>query len=178
MLWWVGPGLDTVRRVTLTVAVALGAVAGILLGPYGTDAVAFTDAVRQACQDLITEWFGMLSPQMAARWGVMGLLAIVGALRLARLVRAAVARRPGRRTRLGLMAALTTAGPAGVRGGFTAVRFIGVAAFALVPAAALGMTAAAGPRRPSRRRARAPRCVPQRPGAVLVARAPLAARSC
>jgi hypothetical protein len=142
VLWWVAPGLDTVRRASLTVAVVLGAGAGILLGPYGTEAVALTGAVRRACQDLITEWFGMLTPQMAARWGAMGLLTIVGAL--AALTWCVREWRSGRADgRLGLMAALTTLALPAAIGGFTAVRFIGVAAFALVPAASLAMTVAA-----------------------------------
>lgn len=142
VLWWLAPGLDTVRRATLTVAVLVGAGAGILLGPYGTQAVALSDAVRQACQNLITEWFGMLTPQMVARWGVMGLLAIAGAL--ASLAWCVRQWRSGRESgRLGLMAALTTLALPAALGGFSAVRFIGVAAFALVPAAALAVTFAA-----------------------------------
>ncbi len=140
VLWWVAPGLDTARRMSLTLAVGIGTVLGILLGPYGTDAFALTRAVQRACAGLITEWFGMLDPAVASRWAAVGILAVVGAsAALAWCVRR------WRTTRsddcLGLVSALTVLAFPAALAGFTAVRFIGVASFALAPVAALGMTA-------------------------------------
>ena len=142
VLWWTAPGLDTVRRATLTLAVGGGAAMGILLGPYGLGAVGLTVDVQRACVGLITEWFGMLHPEMLARWAAVGVLALLGAL--ASLAWCVVRLRSGRTdARVGLVAGLTTLALPAAVGGFTAVRFIGIAAFALVPGAALMTTALA-----------------------------------
>ena len=142
VLWWVAPGLDTARRVWSTAAVCLGTAAGVLLGPYGTDALAVSRAAQEACTDLVTEWFGMFHPSMVVRWGVVGSLAVAGAAASAGWC---VHRwRSGRLDcRVGVVAALTTLALPAAVGGVTAVRFIGVAAFCLAPCAALGMTAVA-----------------------------------
>ena len=61
-------------------AVGIGAAIGVLLGPYGLGAVGLTIDVQKACAGLITEWFGMLNPEMVARWAAVGILALLGGL--------------------------------------------------------------------------------------------------
>ncbi len=139
VLWWLAPDLDTVRRMTLTLAVGIGAAAGILLGPYGIDSFAMAAAVQRACTGLIPEWFGIAHPSVAARWAVVGVLTMVGAVACARWCLHRL-RRARHDPRVGLVAALTVLALPTSISEVVAVRFIGVAAFALAPVAALSMT--------------------------------------
>ena len=143
VLWAATPQLGRRRIAAFTTAAAVGAGLGVLAGPYGTGAWNLTHRVREACSGLVTEWLGMLTPGLAARWALPGIIAIAGAgVALLWVFR----QWPTRATdpRVGLVTALTVlALPASI-GGLIAIRFIGVALLALAPLAAMaaGLVAA------------------------------------
>jgi hypothetical protein len=138
-LWFSGPAITSARSWALTAATLCGAAGGVLAGPYGTDAWALSQQVRDACSGLVTEWLGVMTPGLAVRWALPALLALTLATATAIWVGRRWRQR-GEDTRVGLLAALTLiALPASVAA-FSAIRFVGVALLTLAPAAALGCT--------------------------------------
>jgi hypothetical protein len=142
-MWAATPQLGKHRIAAFTTAAVVGAGLGVLAGPYGTGAWDVSQRVRQACSGLVTEWLGMFTPGLDARWALPGSLAIAGAgVALLWVVR----RWPSRAEdpRVGLVAALTVLALPASLGGLIAVRFIGVALLALAPLSAMaaGLVAA------------------------------------
>jgi hypothetical protein len=136
VLWIATPQLGQRRGAAFTTAVTAGASLGVLAGPYGTDAWELSSRVQDACSGLVTEWLGMFTPGLAARWALPGTMAIVGAgAAFAWIIRRWRSR--GEDPRVGLVAALTVLALPASLGGLTAVRFIGVSLLALAPLAAM-----------------------------------------
>ncbi len=141
VLWLCGRAVTTARAALLTGASVVGALAGLAVGPYGSDAWRLTQAVQAACQGLVIEWLGVLTPGLIHRW----LPAAVLALALAGGAAVWVTRSwPRRRTdqRVGLVGALVVLALPAALGSFSALRFVGVALLALAPVAAVVVTSA------------------------------------
>ncbi len=141
VLWLCGTAVTTSRAVVLTVASAAGAVVGLAAGPYGADAWRLTQAVQAACQGLVVEWLGVLTPGLVLRWLPAAVLALVLAGGAAVWV---VRSWPRRRTdpRVGLVGALVVLALPAALGSLSALRFVGVALLALAPVAAMVATSA------------------------------------
>ncbi len=78
VLWWTTPTVVGSRRGLLSAASLVGAVGGVLAGPYGLSAWELSRRVQEACEGVVLEWAGMFTPSLAARWAPAGLLAIAG----------------------------------------------------------------------------------------------------
>ena len=142
VLWLSTPGLSG-RRIILSAATFAGALAGVLVGPYGLDAWAVSRRVQEACEGVVLEWAGMFTPVLAMRWAPAGLLAIGGFVLTARWAWCGWARR-AEDPRVGLMAALTVVGLPAALASVEAIRFIGVALLLLAPVASLAVSSLAG----------------------------------
>lgn len=140
VLWLSGTVISRARVATLGASTLAGAAAGLLAGPYGTDAWVLSQRVREACSGLVIEWLGVLTPGLAARWALPALLAVV----LATAVAVWVASRWRRRRtdlRVGILGALAVIALPAALASVLAIRFVGIALLSLAPAAALGCTA-------------------------------------
>ncbi len=136
VIWAASPRLGRARIVGFIGSGGLGAVAGVLLGPYGADAWQVTRAVQAACAGLITEWLGMFTPGLALRWAAPGILAILTAAASgAWAVRGWGGR--GEDRRVGVVAALSVVALPTALAGLVAIRFIGVSLLALAPVLAM-----------------------------------------
>jgi hypothetical protein len=156
VLWAATPLLGRLRIAAFTTTGILGAGAGVLAGPYGTDAWQLSQRVQEACSGLLPDWSGMFTPGLSARWAVPGALAIVAALAALGWVGRRWPSR-GEDTRVGLVAALLVLALPAAVGGITAIRFTGVSLLALAPIVSLGAAHVAA--RTRRRLAEEPRGV-------------------
>jgi hypothetical protein len=139
VLWFAGPAVSTRRAIGLSAVTVAGAGAGILAGPYGTDAWALSERVRAACAGLVVEWLGVLTPGLVSRWALPALLAVA----LAGATALWVARRWRERSSnptVGLLAALVVLALPASLASLSAIRFVGVALLTLAPAAGLWCT--------------------------------------
>lgn len=142
VLWWATPEVTTWRRWSLVAASGAGLCLGVLAGPYGTSAWAFSEAVRAACDGVVVEWVGIFTPGLVLRWAPVGLAALAGAgLAAAWVVRRW--RHRGTDPRVGLVAALVVLALPAALAAVDAIRFVGVALLALAPVAAMAATALA-----------------------------------
>lgn len=139
VLWLSGPAVPTARAVGLSAASAAGAVVGLLVGPYGTDAWTYSRQVQQACAGLVVEWLGVLTPGLVVRWLPAALIALAIAGSAAWWVVRSWSRRR-EDARVGLVAALIVLALPATLAAFAALRFVGVALLILVPVAALTLT--------------------------------------
>lgn len=141
LLWFTTPGLPRTRAAVLSAAGAAGAGLGLLAGPYGTAALAYSERVRAASTGLVIEWLGVLTPGLAGRWLPAALLAVgvsgAGAWWAAARLRSGV---PDER--VGPVAALCVLALPAALASVSAIRLVGVALLTLAPVAALGASAA------------------------------------
>lgn len=136
VMWAMDPRLHRSEKLTLGVAAAAGMTMGALMGPYGLNAWAQSERVRQACTGVIAEWMSPFTEGLRLRW----LIPCVFALLIASAASIWLVRNyavPGRRgARSALLAALLMVLVPAALGGVIGIRFIGVALLVGAPALA------------------------------------------
>ena len=144
VMWLLTPGVSVVRRLATSMAGATGLGLGVVLGPYGVaGTVERSRVVAEACTSLIAEWTSPFTPGLALRWGPAAVLALlVAAASVVRVVRRLRAGQLGD-PRVRLQAGLAFVGAGTALAGLTAVRFAGLALFALAPLAPVLVPSAA-----------------------------------
>ena len=139
VLWATMGRWPILERLALIASTWIGVAVGALAGPYGTDALAVSRRVQEACQGVITEWITPFTPALALRWlPAAGLTLALTAWALRRIWRGRRTLMSNPRTSLSL-ALLVLAAPAAA-GGVLAIRFIGVALLTLAPVGAVWAT--------------------------------------
>ena len=140
VLWILWPDLARVPRVAMTVVGTIGLLAGIALGPYGIEVFARSRTVLEVCRGLILEWSSALTPDLAARWVLPALGAVVlsGWAAAWCLTSARTTRR--RDPRLAIATSLTVLALPTALAGIAAIRFIGVSALTIAPMTALAIS--------------------------------------
>lgn len=138
VLWLLSPGLGGARRLLMTVTGSAGLLGGVLLGPYGLDALTRARAVFEACRGLILEWTTPFHPELVARWAPSALVTLV--LTIAAAFWCARTLRVRRDDRTRLSSALTISALPYAVAGLIAIRFIGIAALTMAPVLAAGLS--------------------------------------
>lgn len=147
-IWLLTPGLARATRWALILAGGAGWGVGVLLSPYGVwGGLARSQAVRDACEGIITEWSGPFVPGVSwTAWVPAIAVAVVASGALWWCYRRLRTKRRDLATR-GLVALTLIGAPAAIAG-MTAIRFLGLGLLTLAPVAAVALSSAAVKLRP------------------------------